>query len=300
MFNDFVIVGPESDPAGVRGVDSATEALTTIAEAEATFVSRGDNSGTHTTERNLWEAAGADPGGDWDQDIGTGMGEALNVANQQVAYAPSDRGTFTSRRSEVDLVVLVQSPIEGGPETLANPYGIMAVIPGVHDNANYDLSIAYVGWITSPGAQDAISNGLRVRQPWSDRLREELWSVVGSNGAPEAVTEALDLVGLSDKIHREARSLPGGEAQRVSFARALAYDPEYLLFDEPTSDFDARNADLIEDSVLEARDRGIGVAIATHDMQQAERIAEVGPAEQVFENPTDERTEKFVPGELVY
>ena len=157
-----------------------------------------------------------------------------------------------------------------------------------------------------------VEYGLRVRQPWSDRLREELWSVVGSNGAPEAVTEALDLVELSDKIHREARSLPGGEAQRVSFARALAYDPEYLLLDEPTSDLDPRNTDLIEDAVLEARDRGIGVGVATHDMHQAERIAdrvavilgdsiaEVGPAEQVFENPTDERTAKFVSGELVY
>ena len=157
-----------------------------------------------------------------------------------------------------------------------------------------------------------VEYGLRVRQPWSDRLREELWSVVGSNGTPEAVTEALDLVELSDKIHQEARSLSGGEAQRVSFARALAYDPEYLLLDEPTSDLDPRNTDLIEDAVLEARDRGIGVGIATHDMHQAERIAdrvavilgdsiaEVGPAEQVFENPTDERTAKFVSGELVY
>jgi tungstate transport system ATP-binding protein len=157
-----------------------------------------------------------------------------------------------------------------------------------------------------------VEYGLRVRQPWSDRLREELWSVVASNGTPEAVTEALDLVGLSDKPGQEARSLSGGEAQRVSFARALAYDPEYLLLDEPTSDLDPRNTDLIEDAVLEARDRGIGVGIATHDMHQAERIAdrvavvlgggiaEFGPAEQVFENPTDDRTEKFVSGELVY
>ena len=157
-----------------------------------------------------------------------------------------------------------------------------------------------------------VEYGLRVRQPWSDRLREELRSVLGSNGTPEAVTEALDLVGLGDKLDQEARSLSGGEAQRVSFARALAYDPEYLLLDEPTSDLDPRNTDLIEDAVLEARDRGIGVGIATHDMHQAERIAdrvavilgdgiaEFGPAEQVFENPTDERTAKFVAGELVY
>ncbi|MGQ4555163.1 substrate-binding domain-containing protein [Halobellus sp. GM3] len=157
MFNDFVIVGSEDDPAGVQGMESATEALTAIAEAEAAFVSRGDNSGTHTKELNLWEAAGTDPGGDWYQETGTGMGEALNVANQQGAYTLSDRGTFISQRSEIDLQILVQGPIEGGPEILANPYGIMAVNPGVHDNANYDLAMAYIGWITSPGAQEAIS-----------------------------------------------------------------------------------------------------------------------------------------------
>jgi tungstate transport system substrate-binding protein len=158
MFNDFVIVGPESDPAGIQGMDSATEALATIAETESTFVSRGDNSGTHTKELNLWEAAGVEPGGDWYQEIGAGMGEALNNANQQDAYTLSDRGTFISQRSEIDLTILVQGPIEGGPEILANPYGIMAVNPAVHENANYDLAMAYIGWITSPGAQDAISN----------------------------------------------------------------------------------------------------------------------------------------------
>ena len=157
MFNDFVIVGPEDDPAGIQGMGSATEALTAIAESESTFVSRGDNSGTHTKELNLWEAAGTDPGGDWYQETGTGMGEALNVANQQGAYTLSDRGTFISQRSEIDLVILVQGPIEGGPESLANPYGILAVNPGVHENANYDLAMAYIGWITSPGVQTAIS-----------------------------------------------------------------------------------------------------------------------------------------------
>jgi tungstate transport system ATP-binding protein len=157
-----------------------------------------------------------------------------------------------------------------------------------------------------------VEYGLRVRESWSDRLRDELWSVLGSNGTSEAVTEALELVGLSDKLGQEARSLSGGEAQRVSFARALAYEPDYLLLDEPTSDLDPRNTALIEEAIREARDRGIGIGIATHDMHQAERIAdrvavllgegvaEVGPAERVFENPTDERTAKFVSGELVY
>ena len=158
MFNDFVIVGPEADPAGIEGASSATDALTTIADAQAPFVSRGDNSGTHTKELVLWEEAGTQPGGDWYQETGTGMGEALNIANQQGAYTLSDRGTFISQRAEIDLTILVQGPIEGGPEILANPYGVMAVNPGVHDNANYDLAMAYIGWITSPGAQDAIAD----------------------------------------------------------------------------------------------------------------------------------------------
>lgn len=157
-----------------------------------------------------------------------------------------------------------------------------------------------------------VEYGLRIRRPWRDRLREELLSVVRSNGTAEAVTEALDIVGLTEKIDQAARSLSGGEAQRVSFARALAYDPDVLLLDEPTSDLDPRNTAVIESAIESARDRGIGVVVATHDMHQAERVAdriavllgsditEVGPAESVFENPRDERTRKFISGELVY
>jgi len=157
-----------------------------------------------------------------------------------------------------------------------------------------------------------VEYGLRIRRPWSERVREQVRSVLGDDGTPEAVAEALDVVGLADRTDQEARSLSGGEAQRVSFARALAYDPTYLLLDEPTSDLDPRNTGLIEEAVAQARDRGIGVVVATHDMHQAERIAdrvgvllgdgftEVGPADAVFENPTDDRTRKFISGELVY
>lgn len=156
MFNDFVVVGPEDDPAGINGVGSATEAFSTIADRGATFVSRGDNSGTHTKELAIWEAAGVEPSGDWYRETGQGMGEVLNIANESGGYTLSDRGTYLSQRSEIDLVIHVQGPIEGGPELLANPYGIIAVNPAVHDNVNYDLAMAYIGYVTSPEGQRRI------------------------------------------------------------------------------------------------------------------------------------------------
>jgi tungstate transport system ATP-binding protein len=153
-----------------------------------------------------------------------------------------------------------------------------------------------------------VEYGLRVRRPWSERLA----SLVRVGGVPDAVAEALDVVGLSDEAGRPVASLSGGEAQRVSFARALAYNPDVLLLDEPTSDLDPRNTAVIESAVREARDRDIGVVVATHDMHQAERVAdrvavllddgitEVGPTEAIFEDPANERTRKFISGELVY
>ena len=153
-----------------------------------------------------------------------------------------------------------------------------------------------------------VEYGLRVRRSWSDRLA----SVLSLNGTADAVEESLEVVGLADKVDQPAESLSGGEAQRVSFARALAYDPDALLLDEPTSDLDPRNTAVIEEAIGEARDRGIGVVVATHDMYQAERVAdrvavllddgitEMGPTEAIFEDPENERTRKFISGELVY
>jgi tungstate transport system substrate-binding protein len=158
MFNDFVIVGPSDDPADIGGVESATEAFATIADAGATFVSRGDDSGTHTKELTIWKAAGVEPGGDWYRETGQGMGEVLNVADESRGYTLSDRGTYLSQRSEVDLAILVQGPIEGGPELLANPYGIIAVNPAVHEDVNYDLAMAYIGFVTGPRGQEIIAN----------------------------------------------------------------------------------------------------------------------------------------------
>lgn len=157
-----------------------------------------------------------------------------------------------------------------------------------------------------------VEYGLRIRRPWSDRLRSELRSIVRSNGTADAVRESLEVVGLTEQMNQHAESLSGGEAQRVSFARALAYGPDVLLLDEPTSDLDPRNTAVIEDAIAEARTQGIGVVVATHDMHQAERVAdrvavllderltEIGPTDVIFEDPSDDRTRKFISGELVY
>ena len=157
-----------------------------------------------------------------------------------------------------------------------------------------------------------VAYGLSVRRSWDDRLRSSLSRLVGSNGTPDAVYDALDAVGLREKADQRAGSLSAGEAQRVAFARALATDPDLLLLDEFTSNLDPRNTAVLEDAITDARDRGIGVAMATHDMQQARRIAdrtavllggtciERGRTERVFDEPHDERAKQFVAGELVY
>lgn len=158
MFNDFVIVGSADDPAGIAGLDSATDAFTMIADTEAPFISRGDNSGTHTKELAIWSTAGIDPTGEWYLETGQGMGEVLNITNEQRGYTLSDRGTFLSQRAEIDLSILVQGPIENGPEILANPYGVLAVNPAIHPNVKYELAMAYIGFITSHEGQDVIGN----------------------------------------------------------------------------------------------------------------------------------------------
>ncbi|WP_222919454.1 substrate-binding domain-containing protein [Natrinema sp. SYSU A 869] len=155
MFNDFVIVGPSDDPAGASDAEGAAVAFNAIASANAPFVSRGDESGTHTKELVIWEEAGVEPGGEWYQSLGQGMGETLTHANEAGAYTLADRGTYLSR-DDIDLEILIQGPIEDGPELLANPYGIMAVNPEVHSNVNYQLAMAYIGFVTSPKGQEII------------------------------------------------------------------------------------------------------------------------------------------------
>ncbi len=157
-----------------------------------------------------------------------------------------------------------------------------------------------------------VAYGLRVRRSWSTRVKHAAQEFFGRRPSSSTVEDALESVGLVDRADQNALSLSGGEAQRVAFARALAVDPAVVLLDEPTSNLDPRNTAVLEDAILRARDRGVGVVVATHDMHQAQRISdrvgflaggelvETGPPEQLFENPTDPRTEQFVNGELVF
>jgi len=158
MFNDFVVVGPPDDPAGIDGMASATEAFATIAEQGATFLSRGDDSGTNKKELDVWEEAGVRPSGSWYRETGKGMGDTVVQANQAGGYTLADRGTFLATRDNVDLVIHVQGPLKDGPQILKNPYGVIPVDPAVHDNVNYEAAMAYVGFLTGPRGQSAVEN----------------------------------------------------------------------------------------------------------------------------------------------
>jgi tungstate transport system substrate-binding protein len=155
MYNDFVIVGPQSDPAGIAGMDSAAEALAAIAAAEMVFVSRGDDSGTHTKEKAIWESAGIEPEGDWYQAIGQGMGATLTFANEENGYTLSDRATYLSRTLDDDsfeLAILV----EGDP-ILFNPYGVMAVNPEKSELINAEGANQFIDWLVSLPTQELIA-----------------------------------------------------------------------------------------------------------------------------------------------
>jgi tungstate transport system substrate-binding protein len=152
MYNDFVIVGPADDPAGIRGMDSAAAAMAAIAAAEAPFISRGDESGTHTKELAVWKAASLEPAGDWYISAGQGMGEVLTMAGEQRAYTLSDRATYLARSKEgLDLEVLVE-----GDKVLFNPYGVIAVNPDKNANIHLDLANQFIDWIISLPVQEQI------------------------------------------------------------------------------------------------------------------------------------------------
>ena len=159
MHNDFVIVGPADDPAGVRGLTDAPAALERIARTEAPFVSRGDRSGTHMAEIRLWRTSGVHPtdaSGAWYRELGAGMGATLNTAAAMDAYTLADRGTWLSFRNRAGLQLLVQ-----GDPRLHNPYGLIPVDPKRHPHVNAKAARHLVEWLISEEGQSAIS-GFRI------------------------------------------------------------------------------------------------------------------------------------------
>jgi len=153
MYNDFVIIGPESDRAGIKKAKTAAGALKLIAGKKAVFVSRGDRSGTNVKELNIWKKAGVNPSGKWYLEAGKGMGDVLIMADEKRAYTMSDRATYLSfiGGKKISLPVL----FEGDP-ILFNPYGIIAVNPVRYPHVNYTKAMALIGWVTSQEGQKII------------------------------------------------------------------------------------------------------------------------------------------------
>ena len=152
MYNDFVILGPADDPAGIASAASAAEAFQMIAAAEETFISRGDDSGTHAKEKSIWEAAEIDSMGDWYISAGQGMGEVLTMADELQAYTLSDRATYLARTLEgLYLNILVQ-----GDPILFNPYGVIAVNPAKNPDIKAELANQFIDWLISVPVQEKI------------------------------------------------------------------------------------------------------------------------------------------------
>ena len=152
MYNDFVIVGPGTDPAGVSKTDSVAEALQNIASSGSRFVSRGDDSGTHKKELALWQMIGRKPAGGWYLESGVGMGKVLQMASELDAYTMTDRGTWLAYRGHLELALLLQ-----GDPPLFNPYGIIAVNPARHPDVNYAGATLLIEWLASPEGQKMIA-----------------------------------------------------------------------------------------------------------------------------------------------
>jgi tungstate transport system substrate-binding protein len=156
MYNDFVLIGPKNDPAGIKGGKDIVVALKQIMAKKAAFISRGDRSGTHSAELNLWKAAGIDIGkqkAPWYKEIGQGMGAALNTASASNAYVLADRGTWISFKNRGALMISVE-----GDKRLFNQYGIMLVNPKKHKHVKAKEGQAFIDWIVSPEGQKAIAS----------------------------------------------------------------------------------------------------------------------------------------------
>lgn len=156
MYNDFVLIGPRSDPAGIKGLKDVSKALRNLRDVRASFISRGDRSGTHFAELNLWKQSGIDidnEKGQWYKSIGQGMGAALNTAAASDAYVLSDRATWIRFRNKGDLQILVE-----GDKRMFNQYGVMLVNPAKHPSVKKELGQRFIDYLVSPEGQNAIAN----------------------------------------------------------------------------------------------------------------------------------------------
>lgn len=154
MYNYFVIIGPESDPAGIGNASNATDAFIKIASKQSPFVSRGDNSGTNMMELSIWKAANITPAGTWYQSVGKGMGDTITTADIKNGYTLSDRGTYLAMKDKIKMVILFESD----QKYLFNPYHVMAVNPAKFPNVKYDIAMKYIQYATSAQGQDIIRN----------------------------------------------------------------------------------------------------------------------------------------------
>lgn len=156
MYNDFIVIGPNNDPARIAGSKDVKAALRTIKQTASAFVSRGDRSGTHTAELNLWKAAGVDIAkdkGPWYREVGQGMGAALNIAAAMNAYVLADRATWLAFKNKADLTIIVQ-----GDQALFNQYGGILVNPDKHRNVKRATAQAFIDWLISNAGQQAIAD----------------------------------------------------------------------------------------------------------------------------------------------
>ncbi len=219
MYNDFVIVGPASDPAKISGIKSASDAFKALAAASATFISRGDNSGTYTKETSIWKAAGIEPKGDWYISAGQGMGAVLTMADEKQAYTLSDRATYlTQTQKGLTLKVLVE-----GDKLLLNPYGVIAVNPDKSPKIQYDLAIKFIDWIISVPVQQKIADfkkadfGMSIFNPSS-----KPWLDAQGAASPTTSAPAADLA-ITGKVaapqawkEADVKAMPTMESQATN------------------------------------------------------------------------------------
>jgi tungstate transport system substrate-binding protein len=213
MYNDYIIVGPAADPAGIKGMRNAAKVFATIAEKQAKFVSRGDESGTHVKEKDVWKAAAIEPKGDWYISAGQGMGAVLTMANEQLAYTLSDRATYLARKAEgLQLEILSE-----GDTVLFNPYGVILVNPAKNAQIKGDLAKNFVDWLISVPVQEKIGTF------GADKWGQPLFfpdSALYNEAQAATPTAALKVTGMVDKemawSEAEVKAMPTTQAERAN------------------------------------------------------------------------------------